>query len=502
VSENSTNSGVNLYVFHKMRFKIFFVWLIPVFLISSGIVFGNMQTIFALTPVSDLTGAWSGFGQFDEISGCQQTVKLNANIKQNENEITGTYSFVSTGSKPLKDNVDCSDQWDPTEGTFSGTLDGSRISITLSDDGLLYTGWYANSGIKLSVQSDWLTGTIQLSPTNFSPPAFNPAKTVDGKEVKKKEADTKDATQSASLDKEVQAKKLAEEAKKKKDAEAKKLALDEANKKKEESKKLAEETKKKKDTEAKKLAQDEANKKKAESKKLDEEVKKKETANVATKWDKTLSTLHEQEIPLKAKVAGKILQSEKVQKILLPMIGKDEGSTTVALFKYYSNGPEKSDLAKEDYIIENIPSNWKEWIIKETKGMEDGRHNLSPYYSKIKKSGGPDDLVYALGHFDVTVITNADGTKTYDIEDLYSFGFDLTKKFEEQRHGFHFETQNKEKLDKLKWICSMVPKVAHPTGNMEGCEVKPEGSGYKLYIPQTVLSAAGKPFLVKGEFTK
>jgi hypothetical protein len=471
-----------------MRFKIFFVWLIPVFLISSGIVFGNTQTTFALTPVADLTGVWSGFGQFDEISGCQQTVKLNANIKQNGNEITGIYSFVSTGSKPLKDDVDCSNQWDPTEGTFLGTLDGSRISVTLSDDGLLYTGWYANSGIKLSVQSDWLTGTIHLSPTNFSPPPFNPAKTVDEKETKKKEAETKDSAQSSSLDKEVQAKKLAQ---------------DEAKKKKEiEAKKLAEETKKKKDADTKKLAQDEANKKKEKAKKLAEETKKKETANVATKWDKTLSTLHEQEIPLKAKVAGKILQSEKVQTILLPMIGKDEGSVTVALFKHYTNGPEKSDLAKEDYIIENIPSNWKEWIIKETKDMEDGRYNLSPYYSKIKKSGGPDDLVYALGHFDITVITNADGTKTYDIEDLYSFGFDLTKKFEEQRHGFHFETQNKEKLDKLKWICSMVPKVAHPTGNMEGCEVKPEGSGYKLYIPQTVLSAAGKPFLVKGEFTK
>ena len=156
-----------------MRFNFsphvfFFILLLSPFTIT-----GNFQNVFGLTPVADLTGEWSGFGQFIEFSSCQQTVKLNASIKQKENQITGTYNFVSTGSKQLKADVHCY-QWNPTKGTFVGTIDGSRISVTLSDDGLLYTGSYASSGIKLSVQSDWLTGTIQLSPTNFTPPPFEP----------------------------------------------------------------------------------------------------------------------------------------------------------------------------------------------------------------------------------------------------------------------------------------------------------------------------------------
>ena len=134
----------------------------------------NLRTTYALTPVADLTGQWSGFGQFDEADGCRQTVKLNVNIEQHEDQLSGTYSFVSTGSQAIKPDIDCSNPWEPGGGTFEGTLDGSRISVTLSDDGLTYTGWYASSGIKLSVDSDWLKGTMQLAPTNFEPPPFHP----------------------------------------------------------------------------------------------------------------------------------------------------------------------------------------------------------------------------------------------------------------------------------------------------------------------------------------
>jgi len=137
--------------------------------------FAAMTKTFALlTPVADLTGQWSGFGQFDETWGCRQTVKLNAQIEQDGNYIEGTYSFVSTGFQATKEGIDCSPGWEPTQGVFEGTLDGSKISVTLSDDGLLYKGTYASSGIKLSVNSDWLVGTIQLSPTNFTPPPFEP----------------------------------------------------------------------------------------------------------------------------------------------------------------------------------------------------------------------------------------------------------------------------------------------------------------------------------------
>lgn len=258
---------------------------------------------------------------------------------------------------------------------------------------------------------------------------------------------------------------------------------------------------KKKEDEKKKVTKTAEEKKKADANKIEESIKKK-AEEAAKRWEKDLIKLDKQEIELKALAAGKILQYEYVQKKLLSMVGKDENSMPVILFKHYSLGPDKSELAKKDYELEIIPSQWEEWIVKETKSLKDGRYNLSPYYDKKKKSGGPDDLVHTLGHFDVIVRTNPDGTRTYQIEDLYQFGYDLTKKLEEQRHGFTFSTQNKEKLDTLMWLCSKMPPVKHPVGQMEKCEVIKTGTGYKILIPQQILAAAGNPFVVRGEFTK
>ena len=162
--------------------------LILIFILAFSLftVQGNFHKAYGyLTPVADLSGEWSGFGQFEENSRCRQTVKINVHIDQNENELSGTYSFVSTGSEPMMPDVDCSNRWDPTSGDFSGILDGSRISITLSDDGLEYSGSYTGSGIKISVNSDWLVGSIQLSPTGFSPPKYQSKDTGQGSQSTK-----------------------------------------------------------------------------------------------------------------------------------------------------------------------------------------------------------------------------------------------------------------------------------------------------------------------------
>ena len=144
-----------------------------VILVSPLPIMGNLQNVFALTPVADLTGDWSGFAQLANVEGiCEFSGKVNANIKQDGNTLVGGYSFVTTNVKTNDpDNMGFECQNFDYQENFRGTLDGSRITLN-SDGGGVFTGWYASSGIKLDLQSDELVGTAQLSPTNFTPPAF------------------------------------------------------------------------------------------------------------------------------------------------------------------------------------------------------------------------------------------------------------------------------------------------------------------------------------------
>lgn len=162
----------------------FAICLFLLVLLSPLAIMGNLQSVSALTPVADLTGKWSGTGQFKsemyDVS-CANTVSISATINQDENQISGTYSFVGTSAKDLNPDPEYGDRcaiWEADDGTFYGTLDGSRVSVTLSDDGLTYTGTYTSGIIKLSVSSDWLTGSMSLTASGFSPPPFEQKNTT------------------------------------------------------------------------------------------------------------------------------------------------------------------------------------------------------------------------------------------------------------------------------------------------------------------------------------
>ncbi|MBI5697266.1 MAG: tetratricopeptide repeat protein [Thaumarchaeota archaeon] len=151
-------------VFKKMSFV-----LASLALISGCAILNDVQTASALTPVADLTGAWSGFAVVRNVEGtCEFTGKVVANIKQSGNQITGEYSYVGTSAKPSNPDYYCSN-FDYSE-KFYGTLDGSRISLN-SESGS-FSGSYASSGIGLNIQSNELVGTVKLSPTNFTPTPF------------------------------------------------------------------------------------------------------------------------------------------------------------------------------------------------------------------------------------------------------------------------------------------------------------------------------------------
>ena len=140
-----------------------------ILLLSPLTIAGSFQNVFALTPVADLTGQWSGFAQVSFTdTPCATSGNVNGYFTQNENSLSGSFSFVPTNAG--SDEGVCS--YDPWELQVSGTIDGSRI--TLYSEGITFSGWYASSGIKLDFSADWLTGTTQLSPTGFTPPAFEP----------------------------------------------------------------------------------------------------------------------------------------------------------------------------------------------------------------------------------------------------------------------------------------------------------------------------------------
>lgn len=138
---------------------------------------GNLQNAFALTPVADLTGDWSGFAQVTITEGyCEFTGKVNAHLTQNENNIVGSYTFVPTSSKSIDPEIyHCElESW---SDNLRGTIDGSRITLYSSDATL--TGSYTSSGISLSVASPDYYGSTKLSPTGFTPPPFEPKEKKD-----------------------------------------------------------------------------------------------------------------------------------------------------------------------------------------------------------------------------------------------------------------------------------------------------------------------------------
>lgn len=140
-------------------------------LLSIFIIAGNSQNTFALTPVADLTGEWSGFAQvYFTGTPCETAGRVNGYFTQNENKLRGEFSFV-----PTTGNSDCS--YESIELVVLGTIDGSRISL-YDHDGMTFSGWYASSGIKLDFTSDWATGTTQLSPTGFNPQPISPKDTI------------------------------------------------------------------------------------------------------------------------------------------------------------------------------------------------------------------------------------------------------------------------------------------------------------------------------------
>jgi hypothetical protein len=168
---------------------------------------------------------------------------------------------------------------------------------------------------------------------------------------------------------------------------------------------------------------------------------------------------------------------------------KTASPISTTLLKHYV---ERSGIP---YIIETIPEEWQEWIVEETKGRPGKHRGVNPYNSGIY------DLRNSLGHFDVEVTRNPDGTKTYLISDVYQFGAKQKDKAQRGRHGFPLGSLSPWQVDGVKRLLPE-DEYRNPGGFHERWEVRTVGKETILFIPQQYLAEQGKPFEVTGSFAK
>lgn len=168
---------------------------------------------------------------------------------------------------------------------------------------------------------------------------------------------------------------------------------------------------------------------------------------------------------------------------------KQASPFSTAFLKHYV------EYSGEPYTLANIPGEWQEWIIKATGGRPGMHRELNPYNS------GLYDLRNSLGHFDVEVKANKDGTKTYTISDIYQFGFTKNDKTQRGRHGFPIGNLNPLEVESFRHLLPN-DEYTNPGGFKERWEIKSVGKETILFIPQQYLAQQGKPFKVTGGFTR
>lgn len=172
---------------------------------------------------------------------------------------------------------------------------------------------------------------------------------------------------------------------------------------------------------------------------------------------------------------------------LLPI--KQDSPISTSLLKHYI------ERSGSTYIIDPVPTEWQEWIVK-TIGKRRGRiTSVNPYNS------GLFDLRNSLGHFDLKATEVGKGKVQYEISDTYQFGYTPNDKNQRGRHGFPLSTLSESQITLIR---SRLPdSVYHnPGGFDERWEIRVIGKEATLLIPQQFLSDQGVPFEVRGAFDR
>lgn len=127
---------------------------------------------FALTPIADLSGKWSGTVQMQDSYGyCAYIGSVTAELRQSGNDLSGSYVFTVTSAKPtgrLEGLESCS--LEPYSGSVRGTFDGSLV-ILRDSEGLGFSGSATSDMMTLNFSDSYVIGTAKLQKfADFSQP--------------------------------------------------------------------------------------------------------------------------------------------------------------------------------------------------------------------------------------------------------------------------------------------------------------------------------------------
>ena len=173
---------------------------------------------------------------------------------------------------------------------------------------------------------------------------------------------------------------------------------------------------------------------------------------------------------------------EKVKWLILTVLEqcgvKSDAPTTITFFKHYLCG------RGERLELDPVPLPWQEEISKHCEGRQ-GKFKVNPY------NWGVFDMQNSLGHFDLTARSEADGSKTYLIEDYYCFPY-TDERGKLIRHGFEIDSQAAQRLK--NWLPTRTYQ------RKQKFEIAKLGKKTYLYLPTEWLQSNGTPFAVRGEF--
>ncbi len=187
---------------------------------------------------------------------------------------------------------------------------------------------------------------------------------------------------------------------------------------------------------------------------------------------------------------------------------KEESPTSVRFFDHYVRSSGEEIVLAED----EVPAEWKQFVVEYTEQHRGATEITTVDGSKKACEGtcyaavdpydkGLYDLQNSFGHFDVEVISNLDGSKTYTVTDTYYFAAKEEDPNKQFRHGFAVGDLSKQEVDTINELLPQTQIERTAGGYTEQLKLeKLEGTTY-LFIPQGVLKSIGRPYTVRTSFT-
>ncbi len=178
---------------------------------------------------------------------------------------------------------------------------------------------------------------------------------------------------------------------------------------------------------------------------------------------------------------------------------KPDSPLSIRYFQHYLEG------TGEDFILpeEDIPEEWKTFIIEYTKQNKPSSRSDCPgicYDDVSSYNQDQYELQNAIGHFNVEIIDNSDGSKTYTIVDYYQFGQPDTEMKTQARHSFPLNELSDEEITQINEIIPDIEFTSADGEFKDKFEVERRPDGPHLVVPQPLLQNLGTNYHSRASF--